>query len=110
MRGGGPAPGIVGQWPAGARIEAAGVTVWCGQRLGNLGARAKTGVDQPLRPQSLQRFGIGGGALRLDDRGAVMPEAEPFQVLEDAVDELRTAAPGVQILDPQEELSATLAR
>ena len=82
----------------------------CGQRLGNLGAGAIAGVDQALRPQDLQRLGIGGGALRLDDRGAVMPEAEPFQILENAVDKLRTAAPGIKILDPQEEQPAALAR
>jgi hypothetical protein len=34
-----------------------------------------------------------------------MVEAEPFEILENAIDELRTAAARVQILDPQPELA-----
>lgn len=46
------------------------------------------------------------GALRLDEWLAVMANAEPFQVLENRFNELRPAATGVEILDPQAEPAA----
>ena len=46
------------------------------------------------------------GPLGLENWLAVPLEAEPGQVLEDPVDELRPAAAGIEILDPQPELAA----
>jgi hypothetical protein len=39
----------------------------------------------------------------LDDRLAVMCNAQPGQILENVADEFRTAAAGVEILDPEQE-------
>ena len=41
--------------------------------------------------------------MRLDDGLAVVREAEPCQVLENAFDEFGAAAARVEILDPQQE-------
>ena len=43
---------------------------------------------------------------RLDHRLAIVGQAQPLQILENAVDELRAAAAGIEILDPQAELAA----
>ncbi len=48
--------GIVGQGAAGAGIEAAGVAVRRGQRLGDLGAGAEAGIDQPVGLQPVERL------------------------------------------------------
>ena len=103
-----PAFGIVGQPPTGARIEASGIAVRRGQRLGDFGTRTKAGVDELLLFQLVQRFAVERRPLGLDDRIAIMIEAEPFQVLENAVDKLRPAAAGVQILDAQQEPAAAV--
>jgi hypothetical protein len=103
MRDVGTALGIVGKAPAGTGIAASGIAVGRGQRLGDVRARAETGIDEPLSLELLQRLGIARGPFRLDYRLSVGLETEPGQVLEDAIDELRPAAARVQILDPQEE-------
>lgn len=103
-----PAFGIVGQPPTGARIEASGIAVRRDQRLGDFGTRTKAGVDELLLFQLVQRFAVERRPLGLDDRIAIMIEAEPFQVLENAVDKLRPAAAGVQILDAQQEPAAAV--
>ena len=51
--------------------------------------------------EAIQRLGIAPGALRLDDGLSVVLEAKPGEVLENPLDELRPAAAGVEILDPQ---------
>ena len=43
------------------------------------------------------------GPLRLDNRFPIHGEAQPFQILEYAVDELRPAAARIEIFDPQQE-------
>lgn len=63
-----------------------------------------------MRLQLLESFGIGIGAARLDDLPIVVTDAEPFKVLENAVDELGTAAAGVEILDPEQEFPAAIPR
>ena len=82
----------------------------CGQRLGDVGAGAEAGVDQGLLLEAIQRLGVTPGALRLDDGLSVVLEAKPGEVLENLLDELRPAAAGVEILDPQQELPAAGAR
>lgn len=77
-----------------------------GQRLGDVGAGAKAGIDQALFPQPTQGLTVKRGALGLDDRLTVPADAEPFEVLENAVDKFRPAAAGVEILDPEAELAA----
>jgi hypothetical protein len=74
--------------------------------LGDFGSRTEAGVYQAPRLQRVKRFGIGSGAFRLSDCPTVMTEAEPGEVLENAVDEFRPAAAGIEILDPEQEFSA----
>ena len=81
-----------------------------GQRLRDLGAGAEAGIDQPFGPQSIKSLLVQIGPLRLHDRFAVPCEAEPLQVLVNALDELGSAAPWVEILDPEQELAAAGAR
>ena len=97
---------IIGQRPAGAGIEASGIAVRRGQRLGDLRAGTEAGVDQALSLQLIERLCVERGALRLDDRLTVMIEVQPFQILVNAVDKLRAAATRVEVLDAQPELAA----
>jgi hypothetical protein len=46
------------------------------------------------------------GPLGLDQSGAVMLKAKPGEVLENAVDEFRAAASGIEILDAKAEQAA----
>src|SRR5258707_12548964 len=80
------------------------------ERLGDVGAGAEAGIDQPERAQLLERGGISRGALGLDDRWPIPCEAEPMQVLFNARNELGAAARPVEVFDPQQELTAALAR
>jgi hypothetical protein len=77
-----------------------------GQGLGDLGSGTETGVHQPILPQSLERFAVKRRASGLHDGLAIVVEAEPFQILENAVYEFRSAPAGIEILDPQPELAA----
>lgn len=97
---------IVGQAPARAGILASGIAMRSCQRLGDLRARAETGVDQSQRFQLLKSVGIGVGTLRLDDRTSIMAKAQPFEILENACDELRPAAARIEVLDPEQEFPA----
>jgi hypothetical protein len=80
------------------------------QRLGNLGPRAEAGVDEALALQLLECLAIYCRSPRLDQRIAIMRKTEPGEVLEDAVDMVRAAPPGIEILDPETEFSAAGAR
>jgi len=71
----GTALGIVGKVPAGTGIAASRVAVGRGQRLGDVRARAETGIDEPLSLELLQRLGIARGPFRLDYRLSVRREA-----------------------------------
>ena len=50
------------------------------------------------------------GPPRLDDRLFIPIEAEPFQILVDAVDEFRPASARVKVLDAQQETTAAAPR
>ena len=102
--------GIVRKPAACAGIAAPGIAMWRCQRLGNVGAGAKTGIDQPLFPEPIQRSCVVSRPLGLDDRLGVKVEAQPGQILVNALDKLQTAAAGVEILDPQQEFPAAGAR
>ena len=107
----GSAPlGIVGQRSARPGIMAACIPMGCGQGLRDVGPGAEAGIDQSLRTQPVQRFRIGRYTLRLDDCIAVIGDAEPLQVLQNAIDKFRPASTGIQVLDPQKEASAAFAR
>jgi hypothetical protein len=82
----------------------------CGQRLGDVGAGAEAGIDETLLLQPIQRIGIEGGPPGLSDRLAVVGEAKPGEVLENAGDELRAASAGIEILDSDEKPAAAGAR
>jgi hypothetical protein len=89
---------------------AAGIAVRCGQRLGNLGPGAETGIDQPAGFQPIKRLAVKFGPLGLDDRRAVNGQPQPIDVLEDAIDEFGSASARVQILDPQAKLAPARPR
>ena len=78
--------------------------------MGDIGTGAEAGIDETPLPEPVQCVCIAFRPLRLDDRLAVMGDAEPGQILENAVDELRAAATRIQILDPEQELPAAGAR
>ena len=82
----------------------------CGQGLRDVGPGAEAGIDQSLRTQPVQRFRIGPNTLRLDDRIAVMPDAEPLKIFQNAIDKLRPASARIEVLDPQQETPAAFAR
>jgi hypothetical protein len=102
--------GVVGQPAARAGVGASGVTVRSGQRGGDVGAGAEAGIDETLLLQPIQRLGIEGGPPGLSDRLAVVGEAKPGEVLENAGDELRAASAGIEILDSDEKPAAAGAR
>jgi hypothetical protein len=76
------------------------------QRLGDLGASAEACVDQPVRLQPVKCLQVSLGALGLDDRLAIDGQPEPFDILKNVLNILRTAAARVEILDPQQEFAA----
>src|SRR5438067_2487044 len=110
MRHRGAPPGIVGESTAGAGIMRASGPMRRFERCGDVGTRAEAGIDEPLRPQLLERFGVNGAAMRLNEQWLIPLEPQPDQVLIDAVDELGPAARWVEILDAQQELAAALPR
>jgi hypothetical protein len=63
MRRGGAALRIVRQRAAGAWVRSCGVAVRGGQRLGDVGARAEAGEDEPVGFQLFQRGFVGRGSL-----------------------------------------------
>jgi len=60
--------------------------------------------SQPTQGLTVKRRPLG-----LDNSLAVPADAEPFEVLEDAIDKFRPAATGIEILDPEAELAAARA-
>jgi len=42
----------------------------------------------------------------LDDGLSVVVDAEPVEILENPIEKFRTAAAGIEVLDPEEELPA----
>ena len=77
---------------------------------GDVGAGAEAGIDEALLAKPLERCRVGRATLRLHQHRLGPLEPEPFQVREDAVDELGPAARLVEILDAQQELAAAFAR
>jgi hypothetical protein len=75
-----------------------------------LGPRAETGIDQLTRLQPLQRFGVKRQPLRLVDYRIVEADAEPFEVLQNAVDMAHPRPAGIDILDAQQQGAAPFAR
>ena len=101
------------QRAAGAGIERAigavrGVQAG-GQLAGNVAARAKAGIDDAQRFQPRQCGVIGRQPRRLDQQ-PVPADAEPAQVIVNALGERRPAAGDVGILDPQQEGAAAFPR
>ena len=108
MRRGRPPLRIVRQSATGARIANRRIAVRCRQRLRDVGARAEAGVNHAPRFQCIECGLVGSGPPRLDLHRLVPADAEPMQILEDAVDEFLPAAGLVKVLDPEEELAPGL--
>ena len=75
---------------------------------GDLRAGAEAGIDQAARLQVHQRLGIGAHAGGLAQRRLVPGQAQPFEVVENRLDEFVAAAALVDVLDPQQEIVAAL--
>jgi hypothetical protein len=76
----------------------------------DLATGLEAAVDQAIASQPLQRGGVVGQVFRLaPDRGLPI-EPEPGQVFVDRGLERGPAALGVDILDPENEAPAELAR
>ena len=73
-------------------------------------SRAETGVNQSQRLQPVQRRLIKGGPLKLNDRFAIDGQPEPVEVFENRLDKFRPAPGGIEILDPDPELTAAGSR
>jgi hypothetical protein len=69
-------------------------------------ARAEAGVDHLQALQLLERAAVDVEMIGLAPDGAVPLDADPAQVLEDALLELRPAALPVDVLDPEQEPAA----
>jgi len=102
--------GIVRKAAAGSGVGSRRIAVRCGERLRDVGACAEAGIGEASRLQRLQRIFVCPGALRLNERRVVPIQSEPAQILEDSIDEFGAAARLVEVLDPQQEFSAGLAR
>jgi hypothetical protein len=77
-----------------------------GDFLRDFGAGAETRIDQPMRLQMRQRLGIGAHARGLAQGRFIPGKAQPFEVIEDGLNELVAATPLVDILDPQQKIVA----
>ena len=106
---GSASPGVMGQASAGARIVR-GRPMWRFERGGDVRPGAEARIDQPRFAKPVERASISITALRLHQHRLVPLESEPAQILEDSVDELGPAASWVEVLDPDEEFIARLAR
>jgi hypothetical protein len=73
---------------------------------GDCGAGAEAGIDEAAGAQPVQRLGVEREPFGLPHHLAVEFQAEPAQVLDDAVDERDAAAAGVDILDAEQEVAA----
>ena len=76
----------------------------------DLPARAEAGIDHAQPAQLVQGRLVDVDMLGLAADLAVPVDAEPGQVLVDALLELRPAALAVDVLDPQQEAPARIAR
>ena len=79
-------------------------------RRGDVGTRAEAGIEEFGSAQRAQRGAIGVEPHRLAHGRFVPGQAEPAQILADAFDERFAAAPGIDILDPQQEGATLPAR
>src|SRR3954471_3872526 len=77
---------------------------------GNFRARAKAGIEQPLRLELLQCRSIGVEALRLAQHRLFLLQAQPREVLINRLLEFPTAAALIDIFDPQQKASAVPLR
>ena len=66
-------------------------------------------VGVAVGDQLLERLGVAGGALGLEDRALVPVELQPAQGVEDLLDVLRGRALAVGIFDPQHERAGARA-
>ena len=100
------------QGAAGARIDRAvrSMLGFAGARDlgGDFRAGAEAGIDQAVRLQVHQRLGIGAHAGGLAQGRLVPGKPQPFQVIENRLDELVAAAALVDVLDPQQEIVTAL--
>jgi hypothetical protein len=91
--------------PTGARINGfvVGVFVRRVHHGGEVFATAVAGIDVSGDEESLERLAIEGEALRLVHDGWLPGDAEPFEVFEDGVGEVRLRPLRIEVLDAQQE-------
>jgi DNA-3-methyladenine glycosylase II len=79
-------------------------------RCEDLGARGKTGIEEPLCFQPLSGLRVDVKVLRLAQDRLLPAHAEPGEILEDARDKLLSAAGHVDVLDAHQKTAAELLR
>ncbi len=76
----------------------------------DVGAGAKARVQQPARRERVEHAAVFVELARLDAHRAVPVHAKPRQIRLDRRGMIRTAAAGIDILDPQQEAPVRFAR
>lgn len=74
-------------------------------RLGNLGARSETGVEEAHFAETIPLGGIDGKSVRLAPDRFLPDQSEPGEILQYPAHESLTRTAGVGILDPDNETS-----
>ena len=98
------------QSAAGAGIDRSFGSMRRGQARLDVGAGAEAGIEQPHRPQPVQRRCIGARPLRLEDDLPIPCDAQPAQILDDRRHMFGPAASPVYILDAQPHRPSGRAR
>lgn len=93
------AVGVPGPWLSSMALLPA-------DRVGRLLARAETRIDQAALLEHRKGRDVVGEMFRLPPDGLLPAKPQPVQILQDGVDEFRSAACGVDILDAQKQPAA----
>jgi hypothetical protein len=102
-----------GQVAAGAGIDGCAVGIRrpvAGYGRADIAARAIAGIDQAAPVQAVERSAMFEEVFGLPPHRLLPVEAEPGEVVEDRGLEARQRAAGIDVLDPDEEPAASLAR
>jgi hypothetical protein len=79
--------------------------VWGAGDVGDLGPRPKAAVDQAALGEVGQGSAIGRAAGRLEENRLLPDGAQPGEVVEDGLSEIRSTARGVDIFDAEQKAS-----
>ena len=80
------------------------------KRGGDVCAGAETRINEILRAQPVERFGINSASLRLEENRFSPLDAKPLEVFEYGIDEFGSASGLIKILDPKQPMTLAIAR